>query len=57
MKKKKKWLAMFSLNGMNQHVVSPAVAATGADDELIITGEANVCHVSRVTKVPLVFCL
>lgn len=36
---------------------SPAVAAAGADHILIITGEANVGDVSRVTKVTLVFGL
>lgn len=35
----------------------PAVTSTCTDDELIITGEANVCHVSRVAEVTLVFCL
>lgn len=36
---------------------SPAVAAAGADDELIVAGEANVRDVSRVTEVPFVFRL
>lgn len=36
---------------------SPAVAATGADHVLIITGEANIGDVSRMTKVTLVFGL
>lgn len=35
----------------------PAVAAAGADHVLIITGEANVGDMSRVTKVTLVFGL
>lgn len=37
--------------------VLPAVTATGTDDVFIITGEANVGHMSRVTKVTLVFRL
>lgn len=36
---------------------SPAVTAASADHKLVITGEANVGHMCRVTEVPLVFGL
>lgn len=41
----------------NHQSDSPAVATTGADHKLVIAGESNIGHVSRVTKVPLVFGL
>lgn len=41
----------------NHQSDSPAVATTGADHKLVIAGESNIGHVSRVTEVPLVFGL
>lgn len=38
-------------------VCQPAVAAAGADDKLVVASEAGVGHVSRVSKVALVFGL
>lgn len=37
--------------------VLPAVISSGADDVLVIVGEANVGHVRRVAEVALVFGL